>query len=637
MLGGLKIKKKYLPLLLFLGSAVAIGGFLLFAGHALAQVDVDLDAPKAIGLGDFNLKQFIARIIQILLGFLGIIAVVIIMYAGWMWMSSQGNEDQISRAKKMLTNAIIGLLIIMSAFGFVTWLIRSVIGGGGGAGSENGPHFSANGVFAARANSIIEMHYPGRGQTVPRNTKIVVTFKEAIDPSDLVTGTSTLNINNIRIYRSVLGTAPSAAAITDLIATGQATMTPDRKTFRFKPEPYLGTPTQDIWYTVALSKNIKKANGRLAFDGVRPDSDFGYDWNFQTNTQIDKTPPKIIDVIPYPQNAPVADADRYARNVVMQVNFDEAIDPTSDSGKLAVSGSAATGTSLVGFNNIQIFYPENANRVYVAGNLYISNQYRTVEFLTEDKCGVNSCGDDVFCLPGGKNISALIKAATVETPGDTGVVMNDQGAYDGLVDMCDNSLDGNSDGIANGTQAQTSLQPYNKNSTDNAGKGDDFTWSFFTGQEIDLTPPTITEVYPRFSSTTSMFVEPYAFFDSLLMSSSLIKDYAGATGSAGLWSEDASSIYFEITKNNLANKNKGNATTTRANIWHADPMWEQAKYVPAFNQRIKDLYQNCFRPASGAEDGVTPTCSPIEAATPACCNGNKQATICDTTYNANQE
>lgn len=104
-------------------------GFLAFAGPALAQQapELGLSDVAETGLSDTDPKIVIARIVQIALGFVGIILVSLGMYAGWLWMSSEGNPEQVEKAKKIIISAVIGLLIILSAFGIVTWLIRSVV------------------------------------------------------------------------------------------------------------------------------------------------------------------------------------------------------------------------------------------------------------------------------------------------------------------------------------------------------------------------------------------------------------------------------------------------------------------------------------------------------------------------------
>jgi len=63
-----------------------------------------------------------ASMINIVLGLLGIIAVIIIIYAGFKWMTAGGNEEQVGDAKKMLIQSIIGLAVIFSA-----WIIASFV------------------------------------------------------------------------------------------------------------------------------------------------------------------------------------------------------------------------------------------------------------------------------------------------------------------------------------------------------------------------------------------------------------------------------------------------------------------------------------------------------------------------------
>jgi hypothetical protein len=63
------------------------------------------------------------------MGLLGIILVVIILYAGYKWMMAQGNTQQIDEAKKMITNAVIGLVILMAAYAIAQFVLNAVLVG----------------------------------------------------------------------------------------------------------------------------------------------------------------------------------------------------------------------------------------------------------------------------------------------------------------------------------------------------------------------------------------------------------------------------------------------------------------------------------------------------------------------------
>ncbi|MEK7072567.1 MAG: hypothetical protein AAB969_03285, partial [Patescibacteria group bacterium] len=61
--------------------------------------------------GTTNLPEAIGKIIQIFLGFLGVIAVVLIIYAGFLWMTAGGDSGKVDKAKSYIKNAIIGIVI----------------------------------------------------------------------------------------------------------------------------------------------------------------------------------------------------------------------------------------------------------------------------------------------------------------------------------------------------------------------------------------------------------------------------------------------------------------------------------------------------------------------------------------------
>jgi len=78
------------------------------------------------GLGNKDPRAIVANIINISLGFLGIIAVCIIMYAGFLWMMSGGNPDNINKAKRTLVGGVIGLVIILSSFAIASFVLELI-------------------------------------------------------------------------------------------------------------------------------------------------------------------------------------------------------------------------------------------------------------------------------------------------------------------------------------------------------------------------------------------------------------------------------------------------------------------------------------------------------------------------------
>ncbi len=82
---------------------------------------------EAAGFGQpRNLPEVIGSIIGIALSFLGIVFLILIIYAGFTWMTSAGNERKVLEAKKTLINSTIGLAIVLSAYAITSFIIQSL-------------------------------------------------------------------------------------------------------------------------------------------------------------------------------------------------------------------------------------------------------------------------------------------------------------------------------------------------------------------------------------------------------------------------------------------------------------------------------------------------------------------------------
>ncbi len=65
-------------------------------------------------------------LVKLLMTFLGIIAVVIMLYGGFLWMTAAGNEDKVDQAKKLIMAAVIGLIVILSAYLIINFVVTNV-------------------------------------------------------------------------------------------------------------------------------------------------------------------------------------------------------------------------------------------------------------------------------------------------------------------------------------------------------------------------------------------------------------------------------------------------------------------------------------------------------------------------------
>lgn len=79
----------------------------------------------SIGLGTADLKDTVINIIQWVLGILALVAVVMIIYGGFVWMTAGGAEDKVDQAKRIITAAVIGLIIVLLAWAIVIFVANT--------------------------------------------------------------------------------------------------------------------------------------------------------------------------------------------------------------------------------------------------------------------------------------------------------------------------------------------------------------------------------------------------------------------------------------------------------------------------------------------------------------------------------
>lgn len=76
--------------------------------------------------GNTSIGTYIGTyIIKPVLALSGIICLVSILYAGFLWMSAMGDAKQVTKAKEIMTNTIIGLILTVAAYGITQFVFSS--------------------------------------------------------------------------------------------------------------------------------------------------------------------------------------------------------------------------------------------------------------------------------------------------------------------------------------------------------------------------------------------------------------------------------------------------------------------------------------------------------------------------------
>ena len=181
------------------------------------------DLAAQAGLATRDPREVAALVINIILGFLGIIAVGLIIYAGFMWMTAAGNPDKIATAKKIMIQAGIGLLIILSAFGIAAFILRVLLGatgGGGGApGGSSGPGGNNSGGLPAEF-LLLDTDPQDQATNVVRNKEIRFYFNSPVDKSTENNFTVSENGNiTYENNNSIIVFTPNGTCDTNLITS----------------------------------------------------------------------------------------------------------------------------------------------------------------------------------------------------------------------------------------------------------------------------------------------------------------------------------------------------------------------------------------------------------------------------------
>lgn len=115
---------------LLAGAAIAVVPF-ASALPALAATDLDLsnslgEVGEETGLSNNDLTTTLGTLINTALSLLGIVFLGLTLYAGWLWMTAAGDAKATGKAKDILITAVVGLVILLSAYAISNFVIDNV-------------------------------------------------------------------------------------------------------------------------------------------------------------------------------------------------------------------------------------------------------------------------------------------------------------------------------------------------------------------------------------------------------------------------------------------------------------------------------------------------------------------------------
>lgn len=106
-------------------------------------------------------QQLVGTIINAALTMVGLIFLVLMIYAGYLWLTAKGEEEPIKKAQKIIVSSIIGFVLVASAYAITTFIGKRFETGGGGEGNVSEGCEGKTGQKVAGCDTCIEFAKQG--------------------------------------------------------------------------------------------------------------------------------------------------------------------------------------------------------------------------------------------------------------------------------------------------------------------------------------------------------------------------------------------------------------------------------------------------------------------------------------------
>ncbi|MBI4992927.1 MAG: hypothetical protein HZC26_02215 [Candidatus Magasanikbacteria bacterium] len=88
------------------------------------------------GTNDTTFAGNVGFLIQAVLSMLGVVFLILMVYAGYLWMTARGEEEQVSKAHEIIIAAVIGMIVVVAAYSITTFIVPKILNKTTGSGSS---------------------------------------------------------------------------------------------------------------------------------------------------------------------------------------------------------------------------------------------------------------------------------------------------------------------------------------------------------------------------------------------------------------------------------------------------------------------------------------------------------------------
>jgi len=106
---------------------IILSGLILFQLFLFGLVLADSVPSLKDPLGNRDIPTLIAAIIKYVLGFVGVIALVMFIIGGLIWMTSGGSAEKVKKGKDTLIWAVLGMGLVFFSYTIVSFVLKALI------------------------------------------------------------------------------------------------------------------------------------------------------------------------------------------------------------------------------------------------------------------------------------------------------------------------------------------------------------------------------------------------------------------------------------------------------------------------------------------------------------------------------
>lgn len=186
------IRKKIIFFIAVLMMVMSITPYFVYAKKTIGDAPAMLgSAVGPTGVPKTDMASVIDGVIKSILTVVGVGFLALTVYAGVMWMSAQGKEETITKARGTIIAACIGLIIIVSAYALTSFVTTRIINAEGTVLRGGGPETDATGTQGCCLDKV-QTDNPGSTPTwawrITSQSDCEFRGNDANDPNDRLFG-----------------------------------------------------------------------------------------------------------------------------------------------------------------------------------------------------------------------------------------------------------------------------------------------------------------------------------------------------------------------------------------------------------------------------------------------------------------